>query len=189
MSSIINRLFWFAVRILLKVRYRVTLDNVEQLKKLQGPILVLPNHPAYIDPAIILSHIRLHQPLRPLVFSGTYRMAMLRPLMSVAQAFEVPDLSAASRDAQTKTIEMIDAVVARLAAGDCILIYPSGRLQRVLIQRSSEPRELLTTLSLDHQKPRSFAFVLEAFGAAVLVVQKPGRFPVCLMSSDVRSDG
>ncbi len=57
-------------------------------------------------------------------------MAMLRPLMSVAQAFEVPDLSAASRDAQTKTIEMIDAVVARLAAGDCILIYPSGRLQR-----------------------------------------------------------
>ncbi len=65
-----------------------------------------------------------------LVFAGTYRMPLLRPMMSLVRAFEVPDLSAASRDAQTRTVEMIDSVVARLQAGDCFLIYPSGRLQR-----------------------------------------------------------
>ncbi len=130
MAVLLNRIFWFVARLFLHFRYRVRLHGAEQLRQLSGPTLVLPNHPGYIDPAIVLSHVRLHQPLRPLVFAGTYRMAMLRPLMSLVRAFEVPDLSAASRDAQARTVEMIDSVVARLAAGDCFLIYPSGRLQR-----------------------------------------------------------
>lgn len=127
---VLNRIFWFVARICLRLRYRVKLEGADQLSKLSGPTLIYPNHPGYIDPAIVLSHLRLHRPLRPLVFSGTYRMLFLRPLMSLVRAFEVPDLSAASRDAQARTVEMIDAVVSRLDAGDCFLIYPSGRLQR-----------------------------------------------------------
>lgn len=130
MAVLLNRIFWFVTKFCLRLRYRVSMDGREQLRSLTGPTLVLPNHPGYIDPAIILSHVRLHQPLRPLVFAGTYRMAPLRPLMSLVRAFEVPDLSAASRDAQARTVEMIDSVVDRLQAGDCFLIYPSGRLQR-----------------------------------------------------------
>lgn len=57
-------------------------------------------------------------------------MLALRPLMALVNAFEVPDLSAHSRDAQAKALEMIDSVVDRLHAGDNLLIYPSGRLQR-----------------------------------------------------------
>ncbi len=125
-----NRIFWFLARFCLRLRYRVTMDGQEELRELRGPTLVLPNHPGYIDPAIVLAHVRLHQPLRPLVFAGTYRMPLLRPLMSLVRAFEVPDLSAASRDAQARTLEMIDSVVERLKGGDCFLIYPSGRLQR-----------------------------------------------------------
>ena len=130
MAALLNRIFWFIAKLCLRLRYRVTMDGREQLQKLRGPTLVLPNHPGYIDPAIILAHVRLHQPLRPLVFAGTYRMPVLRPLMSLVRAFEVPDLSAASRDAQARTVEMIDSVVERIQAGDCFLIYPSGRLQR-----------------------------------------------------------
>ncbi len=115
---------------LLRLRYRVTVEGAEQLKGLKGPTLVLPNHPAYVDPALVLSHVRLTRPLRPLVFSGTYRIWLLRPLMSLVDAFEVPDLSSQSRDAQAKTLEMISAVVQRLDSGDNLLIYPSGRLQR-----------------------------------------------------------
>lgn len=115
---------------LLSFRYRTVVSGLEQLKTLSGPTLVLPNHPAYIDPPLVSSHIGLHKPLRPLVFSGTYRMPGLRPLMSLVDAFEVPDMSAHSRDAQTKVLAMIDSVVERLNAGDCLLIYPSGRLQR-----------------------------------------------------------
>ncbi len=130
MKSWVNHLFWSICRLLLSFRYRVKVLGAEQLKTLQGPTLVLPNHPAYIDPPLVSSHIRLHKPLRPMVFSGTFSVPFLRPLMKMVDAFEVPDLSAHSRDAQAKTREMIDSVVERLQAGDCLLIYPSGRLQR-----------------------------------------------------------
>ena len=130
MKSWVNSLFWTVCRFLLGFRYRVKVTGGEALKGLQGPTLVLPNHPAYVDPPLVSSHIRLHQRLRPMVYSGTYRLPAMRPLMAMVDAFEVPDLSAHSRDAQAKTRQMIDAVVDRLAAGDCLLIYPSGRLQR-----------------------------------------------------------
>lgn len=128
--NILNRMFWAFCRLLLSFRYRTTVHGLEKLKELDGPTLVIPNHPAFIDPPLVSSHVRLHKPLRPLVFSGTYRMLFLRPLMAMVNAFEVPDMSSQSRDAQTKALEMIDSVVDRLNAGDCMLIYPSGRLQR-----------------------------------------------------------
>ncbi len=130
MKSWVNRLFWGICRLLLSFRYRVKVLGAEQLRSLSGPTLVLPNHPAYIDPPLVSSHIRLQKPLRPMVFSGTYRVPLLRPMMQMVNAFEVPDLSAHSRDAQAKTRDMIDSVVERLQAGDNLLIYPSGRLQR-----------------------------------------------------------
>ena len=130
MNILLNRIFWAFLRIALSFRYRVKITGLEQLKRIEGPTLVIPNHPAYIDPPLVSSHIRLHKPLRPLVFSGTYRMAALKPLMALVNAFEVPDMSAQSRDAQSRALELIDSVVVRMKAGDCMLIYPSGRLQR-----------------------------------------------------------
>ena len=100
-------------------------------------MLVLPNHPAYVDPPTVMSHTAaglfqkgLRQPLRPLVFSGTYRVQPLLPLMKLVRAFEVPDLSSASQQAASRTAELIDGVVERVQAGESFLIYPSGRLQR-----------------------------------------------------------
>jgi long-chain-fatty-acid--[acyl-carrier-protein] ligase len=50
------------VRKLLELRYDITVDGLEQLQGRQG-ILILPNHPAEIDP-VILSTI-LWEILRP----------------------------------------------------------------------------------------------------------------------------
>ena len=130
MKLLLNRIFWTIAGFFLRLRYRVTVEGAEGLSALQGPTLILPNHPAYIDPALVLSHLRLGKALRPLVFSGVYRLLPLRPLMAMVDAFEVPDLSAQSRDAQAKTLGMIEAVVERIGRGDSFLIYPSGRLQR-----------------------------------------------------------
>ena len=127
---ILNRIFWTVAGILLRLRYRVTVEGGEGLARLDGPTLVLPNHPGYVDPPLVLSTLRLGRPLRPLVFSGIYRLLPLRPLMAMVDAFEVPDLSAQSRDAQARTLGMIDRVVERIRAGDSFLVYPSGRLQR-----------------------------------------------------------
>ncbi|MBX3423364.1 MAG: 1-acyl-sn-glycerol-3-phosphate acyltransferase [Pirellulaceae bacterium] len=118
------------IRGLLGLRYRVQLDGLEQLSALRGPTLVLPNHPAYIDPLLLIARVDTYRPLRPLVYSGTYRMKMLWPLMRLTDAFEVPDLTLPSRENQLQTRQMIEHIVQRLQAGDCILLYPSGRLQR-----------------------------------------------------------
>ena len=127
---LVNRIFWGLVWLVLRLRYRVSSDGFPQLRNLPGPVLVLPNHPAYIDPPIVLAHVGLRQPLRPLVFAGMYRVPFLWPLMKLVRAFEVPDLSGQSRAAAARTKSLIDAVVDRVRAGDSFLIYPSGRLQR-----------------------------------------------------------
>jgi acyl-CoA synthetase (AMP-forming)/AMP-acid ligase II/1-acyl-sn-glycerol-3-phosphate acyltransferase/acyl carrier protein len=130
MAAGMNRIFWMLVRLVLPLRYRVECEGFASLRDLDGPVLVLPNHPAYVDPPIVLAHVGLRQPLRPLVFSGTYRVPFLLPLMRLVRAFEVPDLSAQSRDAAARTKALIEAVVERVQAGESFLIYPSGRLQR-----------------------------------------------------------
>ncbi len=106
------------------------IEGGNDLCALTGPTLVLPNHPAYIDPPLISSHIRLHRPLRPLVFSKSYRSWFLRPIFALIKAIEVPDLSLHSHDARSQGRTLVDRIAAIIDEGECLLIYPSGRVQR-----------------------------------------------------------
>jgi long-chain-fatty-acid--[acyl-carrier-protein] ligase len=128
--TLLNRIFWTVGRLLLWLRYSVSRDGFERLREISGPVLVLPNHPGFIDPPIVLSHVGLRQPLRPLVYTGTYRVPVLLPLMKLVRAFEVPEMSAQSRQAAARAEELIQTVIGRVRAGDSFLIYASGRLQR-----------------------------------------------------------
>jgi 1-acyl-sn-glycerol-3-phosphate acyltransferase len=130
MQVFFQRLFWWVARCLLRLRYRVDVLGGDRLRELQGPTIVMPNHPGYIDPALVLSHLRLRDPLRPLVYSGTYRNPVLYPVMRALGSVEVPELSAQSRQAKQTTLDMIEKVAAAVKRGESILIYPSGRLQR-----------------------------------------------------------
>lgn len=132
MRRLIDTMFWALIRSILWLRYRVTVSGLEAVRDLKGPVLVLPNHPCYIDPPTVMSHLYqgLQPELRPLVYSGTYRVPFLLPLMKLVRAYEVPDLSSQSRAAAARTQELIESVVSRVEAGDSFIIYPSGRLQR-----------------------------------------------------------
>jgi len=130
MKSGLRRLILSIVRILLKLRYRIEVEGIEQLKDMDGPTLFLPNHPAYIDPAIVLAHIPPQIEPRPLVFTDTYRIGALYPLMRIVDAVEVPDLRRGRRSDVKKTRALIESVTHDLDRGDSFLIYPSGRLQR-----------------------------------------------------------
>ncbi len=120
---------WFQ-RSVLGLRYRVRVEGLEKVRDLSGPTLVMPNHPAYIDPPLVVSHIVLRERVRPLVTASMYRHPVLHPFMRLVEALEVPDLSEYSHDARQRTLAMIDAVVAGLERGESYLIYPSGRAQR-----------------------------------------------------------
>ena len=57
MQRLIDGMFWGLIRAILRLRYRVTIDGLESLQGLAGPVLVLPNHPCYIDPPTVLSQL------------------------------------------------------------------------------------------------------------------------------------
>lgn len=130
MSRLLNVCWWWLVGSILHLRYRVRVTGLEKLQGLSGPTLIMPNHPGYIDPALVLSHVRLRQPVRPVVRTTMYRVPFLYPLMRLIHALEVPDLSEQSLSARDRTLAMIEAVVGGLEQGECFLIYPAGRTQR-----------------------------------------------------------
>ena len=128
MLRLLQTILWWAARWALQRRYMVQVVGLEKLQALRGPTLVLPNHPGYIDPPLVWSHVRLTQAVRPVVTTSMYRKPFLLPLMRLVQALEVPDLSEHSVSARDRTLAMIDAVVAGLERGECFLIYPSGHV-------------------------------------------------------------
>ena len=154
MIRFLQFLFWQFGRFVLRLRYRVRVEYekqcqepfsdehvaagqdpgpktvpgaVSRLRGITGPTLVMPNHPAYIDPPLVLSPSAPRRAVRPVVTASMYRMPMLYPFMRLVEALEVPDLTEQSRDARERTLAMIDAVVAGLQRGESFLLYPSGR--------------------------------------------------------------
>ena len=87
-------------RALVWLRYRVEIDGLDHLRQLRGPVLVLPNHPGYIDPVLVMTQLGGEIPLRPLVVSFMYRPIYLYPLMRFINALEVPDMVAHSQSAR-----------------------------------------------------------------------------------------
>ena len=49
-KNALARIFWTLGRPCIVLCYRVTVDGRESLRGLSGTVLVLPNHPAYVDP-------------------------------------------------------------------------------------------------------------------------------------------
>jgi acyl-CoA synthetase (AMP-forming)/AMP-acid ligase II/acyl carrier protein len=123
-------MLWSLARWILRLRYRVRVDGLEKLGGVSGPTLVMPNHPGYVDPLLVLSHLRLKRAIRPVVTQSIYRIPLLYPLMRLVQALEVPDLTEQSHAARQRTLAMIDAVVAGLENGESFLIYPAGHVAR-----------------------------------------------------------
>jgi acyl-CoA synthetase (AMP-forming)/AMP-acid ligase II/1-acyl-sn-glycerol-3-phosphate acyltransferase len=115
---------------LLRLRYRVRVIGLEKLRELDGPTLVMPNHPGYIDPPLVLTHIKLPRPLRPVVTANMYRRPVMLPFFRLLGALEVPEVAEVSQEAREQSRALIDAVVAGLQRGQCFQIYPSGRSQR-----------------------------------------------------------
>ena len=110
-------------------RYRVEVEGLPDVAQ-DRPILVLPNHPAMVDPMLV-SLMFWKTPLKPLsdesfFHTGVVAPAVLRTLGAVA----VPDLRK-HRTAKGATIArgLGDIVKNTLAGGGNVIFYPSGHIQ------------------------------------------------------------
>ena len=140
MRTLLSNASWALCRCLLALRYRVRVTGLDKLRGLQGPALVMPNHPAYIDPVIVLAHVGLKQRLRPIVHQGAYRYPLLYPFMRLVRAFVVPDIIKCRRQSRQRATAMFDGIAAALNRGDSLLLYPSGRLARMGIEAVGSAR-------------------------------------------------
>src|SRR5262245_52508014 len=139
-------LLWLLARFVLSLRYRVRLRGLDAVGKLQGPVLVLPNHPAYVDPLLVLTC--LFRPLhpRPLLYEGTFKNPLFRPLMPLLDALRVPDLEQASLEARSRTAEAIEGVKDALRQGQHVILWPSGHLQRTGVEKLGAARTVSDVL-------------------------------------------
>ena len=149
-------------RPLTRLRYRVHVDGLDQLRQIRGPALVLPNHPGHIDPVLIMTQLGGEIPLRPLVVSFMYRPAWLNPLMRFIDALEVPDMVAHSQSARDQVAPLIDTVVAGLNRGEKFLIYPSGRVERNGLEQIGSTRAVPDILA---RRPDTTLVLVRTVGA------------------------
>ena len=117
-------------------RYKVEVEGLDQAQKPGRPdgrgvpLLVLPNHPAMVDPMLV-SLVFWETPLKPLSDESFFHAGIVAPaVLRTLGAVPVPDLRK-HRTAKGASIArgLGDIVKNTLAGGGNVIFYPSGHIQ------------------------------------------------------------
>jgi long-chain-fatty-acid--[acyl-carrier-protein] ligase len=111
---------------LLSTRYKVTIKGVELLSSTKSS-LYLPNHPAEVDPQILLAEIGKYDDPVPMISETYYNLPLIKSFLKILDAVPVADMEAGSRDV-TVVDNMRNAMLGALANGKSVVLYPSGQL-------------------------------------------------------------
>lgn len=123
-----KRVIAFLVRIFLATRYKIRVHSNLSSAKLKST-LILPNHPAEIDPVIVSTRLWHLASPRPVVLETVFNMPVLRGIFRSLGAIPMPDMEQGSGFYKRKRIRKTLAdVIDALKAGHNVLMYPSGRL-------------------------------------------------------------
>lgn len=119
------------VRWFLHLHYDVTTENIGLLR--DGKVhLLLPNHPAYIEPPLLFSEC-WDVNLRPMCDEYLFRKPVSGWALRFVNAIMVPDLPATKADNREKSAEKARALTATalksLAEGEDLVFYPSGHIK------------------------------------------------------------
>lgn len=172
------------VRLLLSARYRIKVSGLDLLKEQRG-VLLLPNHPAEVDPIIITSLVWKYLSVRPLILEKYYYFPYIHSLMRWIRAVAMPDLEVDGGGYKRKRVQdALDAVVAVIKDKGNVLFYPSGRLMtsnRELLGGNSGVRYVL------QQVPEAVVFLIRirglygsSFSKALTDGGSPEFFPTLL---------
>lgn len=145
-----------------------------------GPFLILPNHPALVDPLIVYSRFAALKP-RPLVEASLARAFGI--FFSGTEPIVAPDSGHA--DASRALQEAVEEAVDTLAGGRSVIMWPGERLQdngrEVLRGQSGVYRLLRAALDRDVPLPELFLVRTEGlWGSRFSRYFTPGRTPNAL---------
>jgi long-chain-fatty-acid--[acyl-carrier-protein] ligase len=153
MLRLTRDLFWALTRMVLSLRYRVRVQGLEQLRGLKRPVLVLPNHPGYIDPPLVISALWPVLRPRPLIYEGFFRnpgyfrTPFTDTMVRLLGALLMPDLSSPSARARARAEQVLGEIVAGLRSGGDFILWPAGHIQRDGAERLRAARALTDILN------------------------------------------
>src|SRR3984893_7334138 len=127
---VVRFLLWAMFRLLLSLRYRVWVHGLEQVRNFKEGTLILPNHPAYMDPPLVFTSLWRALKPRPLLFEGNFQNLLFYPLMKLIRAVPLPDMERPSAKARARTELAIKEVIDGLGKGENHILWPSGYLWR-----------------------------------------------------------
>ncbi len=126
-------------KFLLSLRYRIRIEGQDVLNspvlKNKG-ILVLPNHPAEIEPIIMMVLLGKQFDLIPLVISNFYNYPFAKGIMKLIKAKPVSEFDKAISSYKLKTAEkLFQDVIDDLKNHKAILFYPSSGLKMTGLEK------------------------------------------------------
>ena len=116
-------------RMLLKLRYRTRIEGLEAvLAKGRNGILLLPNHPAYLDPAILLTTFFPY--LRPHILADKDNMAkpLMRRIIGRIGVIPIPDPAIHGEGSLPEIAQVLQNCGEGLRQGENYLLYPAGHI-------------------------------------------------------------
>ncbi len=131
----------FTGRWIFRRRYAVTVEGLDALDP-RSTHLVLPNHPAMVDPMLVTAEL-WRFPLKPLSDESFFHAGLVAPrVLKTLGAVAVPDLRKhRSRAGASIARGLGDIVLKTLSDGGNVIFYPSGHIW-------TEPKEEIGTRQL-----------------------------------------
>ncbi|HZT82660.1 MAG TPA: AMP-binding protein [Gemmataceae bacterium] len=130
MLRVIRALGWVVARLVLALRYRIRIHGLEKVRHPEGKTILLPNHPAMIDPVLLVTALWPAFRPRPTLYEGNFRSPLLRPLMTLLNAVRVPDLERPDAEARARARQAVNEVIEGLRRGENHILWPAGTIQR-----------------------------------------------------------
>lgn len=132
-NGLITLLAWF-LRALLALRYRIHVEGLDQViaehRGKKGGILFLPNHPAEIDPVMLMAFLWKPFHPRPLIVEHFYYLKGFHAFIRAVGALPLPTMDAVANSWKAKQIEKnLRKIKEGRERGENFLIYPAGRLK------------------------------------------------------------
>ena len=127
----IDRLLRSFVRFCLWLRYRIRVRGLDEIARRGAKgVVFLPNHPALIDPIIMLSV--LHKRFRPVALADRDQIDrfFIRWLAKRVNARAIPDPAKYGLSARKEVRQALIECAEVLERGGNLLLYPSGRAYR-----------------------------------------------------------
>jgi long-chain-fatty-acid--[acyl-carrier-protein] ligase len=132
--------------LVLSLRYRVQVTGLEKVRGLKKTI-ILPNHPAYVDPIIVFRTLWPALRPRPMLLEGLFKNPLLFWVPKVLDAVAIPNLTGHSVAARQQAQNAIQGVIDGLRAGNNHILWPAGHVWHVGHESLGAARSLAEILA------------------------------------------